>query len=252
MNGYRNNDWSRPGPTGTDSPRSGGPAADPAYPPRERDTPPHTLAPPLPQRRVSRGSSSQRHSSSSRKKLRRMRILVATLLAVIVAGTVIGIFGLSHLQRFRTEARDLDIKARQLEEELMTARGRLTEMNNDLRILLANRIPGISEISFSRPQEVNNQYVRNVTFVRSGSGDQQTIRFSALLENGRSQPLLPQVTIVLFDQAGLQTGAVTLQPGQAGSGVTTAEMQPGETRQYTGEVTMQRRAPSRYFVVEVR
>jgi hypothetical protein len=181
-----------------------------------------------------------------------MKWLVAALLAVILAGTVIGIFVLGQLDRFRTEATNLTGQVRQLQQELGDARGRLAEMNNDLRILLANRIPGISEISFSRPMEINNQYVRNLTLVRSGTGVDRRIRFSVLLENGRSQPLLPQVKILLFDEVGLQLGVVKLEKSQAGDNVKNAEMAPGETRQYNGEVPLERDAPPRYFVVEVR
>jgi len=252
MNGYRNNDWTRPGPTGTDSPRSGGPGAGVPYPSQKNGQPPHMLAPPLPPKRASRSGSSRHHSSSSRKKLRRMKLLVAALLTVIVAGAVVGIFGYSNLKHYRNEAGNLQVQVTQLQQELSKARDRLTEMNNDMRILLANRIPGISEISFSRPMEVNNQYVRNITFVRSGLGENRKIKFSAVLENIRDVPLLPQVTIVLFDESGLQTGAVTLKKEQAGKDVALAEMQPGETRQYSGEVPLQRQAPSRYFDVEVR
>jgi len=95
-------------------------------------------------------------------------VLVAVLLAAIVAGVVMAIFGYSELKRFRTEAGSLGVQVRQLEAELLEARERLVEMNDDLRILLANRIPGVAEMSFSRPIEINDQYVKNLYISTTG------------------------------------------------------------------------------------
>ena len=251
MTGFRSNDWTRPSPPDKDATRAGAPDSGPDHPPGAAAAP-HTLAPPLTSRRVSRRGSSRHHSSSSRKKLRRMRVLVAVLLAAIVAGVVMTIFGYSELKRFRTEAGSLGVQVRQLEAELLEARERLVEMNDDLRILLANRIPGVAEMSFSRPIEINDQYVKNLTFVRSGTDDDQGIEFSAVLENIRSTPIVPQVAISLFDEAGLQLGAAKLENNQGGDGPTGAEMQPGEGRQYVGTIDLQRQVPPKYFTIEVR
>ena len=158
---------------------------------------------------------------------------------------------LFKMPQYRGGARQLTIDLRQAEGDLTRAREKITEMNNDLRILLANRIPGVAELSMNRQLAINDQYVRNITFVQSGLGETKSIEFSAVLENTRAAPVLPDVNIILFDESGLQTGAVRLSQEQAVAPVTTPELQPGETRTYSGQIQLQREAPSKHFVVEV-
>jgi hypothetical protein len=266
MNDYRNNEWTRTGPNSPDSATPTEPIGQPpnqpaSYPPTQHpvQTPGHQqaqpgLARPLPGRRVSRHSSS-RHSSggsgSSRRKLRRMKFLVGVLLGVLVAFAVAGVMTFFKMQQFRGEAQQLTVDLREAEADLARAREKIAEMNNDMRILLANRIPGVAELSMNRQLEINDQYVRNITFVQPGTGENKAIEFSTVLENSRTAPTLPAVNIVLFDESGLQTGAVRLTKEQAITPVDIAELQPGETRTYSGRIPLQRDAPSKYFVVDV-
>lgn len=204
------------------------------------------MAQPLPPRRLSRS----RHQSSSHRKLKRMKWLVALLVVVIVAGAVVGVFGWAHLKRFRAEANALASQTRQLEGELTRARERLTELGTDLRVLLANRIPGIAQISFGRPTEVNDRYVRSLTLVRAGTGAEPAVEYAIVLENTRTTPVVPAVRVLLFDAAGLQTGIA--RPGAADAVTPGAlpALAPGETRTYSGRVQSLRRADPVYFLVE--
>jgi len=241
MNDYRNNEWTRAGaPT---------PAPDGATAPPGTARP---LAQPLSGRRVPRRSSGHRHSSSSsRRKLKRMRLFAVVLLIALVATAMAGVMVFFKMKQYRGDTQQLTIDLRRAEGELARARERLTEMNNDLRILLANRIPGVAELITNRQLEINDQYVRNITFVQSGVGDDQTIEFSAVLQNTRQGPILPKVDVVLFDESGLQTGAVHLSKSQTVTPADLPELQPGETRTYSGQIQLQRQAPSKYFVVDV-
>jgi outer membrane murein-binding lipoprotein Lpp len=204
-------------------------------------------------RRHRRSSSrSGGSSSSSKRKIRYLWLLAVVLTSALVASCVIAVMIFFQVDRMRNDNRMLEAEQLRLEQELEKARDRIAELNNDQRILLANRLPGIDQIVFDRQLELNNQYVKTITFVKSGLGDDTTIEFSALLENARTGPILPRVTIVLFDEAGLQTGAVVLDQNQTVSPVVIPEMQPGEKRTYSGRVELQRLEPSKYFVVEVR
>lgn len=232
----------------------------PATRPRPTAPPPMTLAPPLPERR----SSLSRHGSGgSRKQVRRLKWLVALLLVAIAVGAVLGTFGFGQLQRFRNEANTLATQARQLERDLASARDRISEMGTDLRVLLANRIPGIAQISYGRPLEINDRYVRSLTFARRGKvekrniassiviQDSPAIEYSIVLQNTRSEPVLPKVRILLFDDSGLQTGAVSVTTENSLSPVTTEELQPGETRTHAGRIPLERLSPSTYYLMEV-
>jgi hypothetical protein len=248
MNDFRNPEWQSRGPTDTvargvtalstpdDGTRRAEGMAEPMY---------GRLRP----RNSSRG---QRSSSSSRRKIRRLRILAMLLAAGMVASIVFSVMLYFHTKRLRGGETQLTIAHKQLEGELAKARERITELNNDLRILLANRIPGVDGLVFDRQIELNDQYVKNITFVESGLGDESTIEYSAVLHNGRTGPILPKVTIALFDDSGLQTGAARLDKSQTVTPADIPELQPGETRTYSAQIDLQRRAPSKYFVVEVR
>lgn len=244
----RTNDWTLREGAWTVATDSRSSAAEPPPPPHADR--PSGLAPPVSRPRHRHGSG-HRHSNSSRKKLWVLQAIIAALLVVIVVGSTVAIVGYGKLEHFRHRAAVLDVQVGQMEAELAEAREQLGEMDNNLRVMLANRIPGISEISFTRPIEVNEGYVKSVTFLR-GADEEQPIQFSTVLENGRNVPIDPKVKIVLFDEVGLQTGAVTLDKKQAGKDVAHAEMQPGETRQYTGRIPLERKEPSEYFALEVQ
>lgn len=243
MSDFRNPDWQGRGPSDAVA-RDYGDTAPQAEASR-------SLAEPV-YRRSRRRSDRTRSSSSSRRKIRRLRVLAFTLAAGLVASIVFSVVLYFHTQRIRNDEDRLTIEQRRLAGELAQAREKITELNNDLRILLANRIPGIDELAFDRQIELNDQYVKNITFVQSGLDDEKTIEFSAVLHNARTGPILPTVTIVLFDESGLQTGIARLDKSQTITPADIPELQPGETRTYSSQIDLSRQTPSKYFVVEVR
>jgi hypothetical protein len=249
MNDFRNPDWQGRGPS--DTPARGGLQPGLGYGDGRRQ---EGMAEPMYGKIRPRKGSPTHHrtSSSSKRKIHHLRILAVALAAGLVASIVFSVVLYFHTKRLRTEETTLTVEQRQMEAELAKARERITELNNDLRILLANRIPGIDELVFNRQIELNEQYVKNITFVKSGLGDLTTIEFSAVVHNARTGPILPQVDIVLFDESGLQTGAARLDKTQTITPADIPELQPGETRTYSAQVNLQRQTPSKYFVVEVR
>jgi hypothetical protein len=248
MNDFRNPDWQGRGPSDAVGRGGAGTAGyddgarkieGPAIPVYGRQRP-----------RKSRGG--HRTSSSSKRKIRNLRLLALLLAAFLVASIVFSVvqyFGTKSISHGKDQ---LSVAQRRLEGELAKAREQITELNNDLRILLANRIPGIDQLVFDRQLELNEQYVKNITFVQSGLGDEKTIEFSTVLHNARTGPILPKVTIALFDESGLQTGYAELDKSQTITPVDIPELQPGETRTYSAQLNLQRQVPSKYFVVEVR
>lgn len=207
-------------------------------------------APPLPARRSSRHRRA--HSSNTQRKLRRLRLLAWLLFAGNLVASILGIFGHGQLQRLRTEANTLVGQVRQLEVELARARDRETELTTDMRVLLANRIPGVAQLGFGRTLEVDERYVRSVTFNRVGVGTDQPIEYRLSVRNGGVEPLVPRVRILLFDQAGLQTGSAEVGSDDAAQADDLAALPAGESRTYTGRIASFRDAPPAYFLVEAR
>jgi hypothetical protein len=273
MNDFRNRSWQRRGPSdkgpsgGSAPPNSGGTPRQamrdasaastsdvPAQGPYNDDGPQRLddAARPAYTPVRPRKPTQHRMSSSSKRKIRRLRLLAVLFATGMVVSIVAAVVLYFHTQKLRGGELRVSAESRQLEMELAKARERITELNNDLTILLANRIPGIDSLIFNRQIELNKQYVKNITFVKSGLDGKTTIEFSAVLHNARTGPILPQVDIVLFDENGLQTGSARLDKSQTVTPVDIAELQPGETRTYSAQIALQRQTPSKYFVVEVR
>ena len=246
MNDFRNPDWQGRGPSDAvpRNPSNPRPDAD-----SERRL--EGMAEPVYSHQRSRGSRS-RSSSSSRRKIRHLRILAGVLAAGLVSSIVFATVLFFHSKRLSSDETRRSVAQQQLEGELAEAREQITELNNDLRILIANRIPGIERLVFGRQIELNDQYVNNITFVESGLDEERTIEFSAVLHNGRNGLVLPEVTILVFDESGLQTGIARLDKSQTITPADIPELQPGETRTYSAQIDLSRQTPSEYFVVEVR
>ncbi|MGB5833144.1 MAG: hypothetical protein WBG92_14275 [Thiohalocapsa sp.] len=211
--------------------------------------PPQAMAQPL-QKKSRRGSGRHR-SSSSKRKLKHTRILAGLLLVLLVPVAVTTVLIYFKMQQYRNETNRLEYDLRVAERDLASAREKITEMQTDQRILLANRIPGITALIMNRQIHINDRYVRSITFIQPGLGEGKTIEFSSVLNNSDPDPVLPKVEILLFDEAGLQTGAIQLDSKQTISPVAIPEMLPGETRTYSGVIELQRKTPSKYFVVNV-
>ncbi len=173
------------------------------------------------------------------------------LASAVVASLVILVVMYFRIDQLRDGRSAESVQRRQVEAELARAQERITSLNSDLQILLQNRIPGVDQLVYNRQIELNDQYVQSITFVESGLGNEKTVEFSTVLQNVRTGPILPKVTIVLFDEAGMQTGMAQLDRSHTITPVDIPEMQPGETRTYSTRIELNREQPSKYFVVEV-
>ena len=99
--------------------------------------------------------------------------------------------------------------------------------------------------------QINDRYVRSIIFTQANTGKERAIEFTDVLENSRTETTLPNVSIVLFDEFGRQTGATQLTKELSITPVKVAELQPRETRTYSGRIQLQLQTPSKYFVVDV-
>lgn len=193
-----------------------------------------------------------RRSSSSRRKIRTLSLLLGLMFVLSVVSTTTAVLYYNKYHGQLGKVLALDLARRNLREQLTATRDNVTRLNNDLRILLSNRIPGVADIQLNRQLEVNDRYFRSLTLSRSGVGDQGGLEFHAVLQNQRPDPVLPNASILLFDAKGLQAGSVDLSSEQSITPVAGPELHPQETRTYSGKLKLFRSAQPRYFLVEVR
>ena len=201
-------------------------------------------------KRGAEGGGSRSHSRT--KKVNQLR-LVATVLVVLLMGmTMVAIYHWTKVDVLATEVLSLSTDLGHAQKELEKARELLRTQDTEIGAMMGRRIPGVAELSFDNLVNVNDKYLRKVTFAQAGVGPNKAIEFHAVMENKGAAPVVPDVRIRLFDRMGLQTAVVKLGKEHAGAAGTVAELRPDETRTYSGSIPAERDAESRYFMIEVR
>ncbi len=208
--------------------------------------------------RDSRRSNARHLSAHTISRAKRSRQLWATrliALAAIIAAVVLAIVLIrSHFrgETLDAEAGFLASEVNRVRHELEQARQLLAAQEVERNTLMKQRIPGLAVLAFDRIFDVDNQYVKKLSFSTAGPGDGQALACYAVLKNTSAAPISPYATILLFDRKGLQTGAAHLIRETASPPVEHDMLEPGETRTYSARIEPIRPDPPFYFLVEVR
>lgn len=226
-----------PGAAGADTGGKGGNA--------QRQTDQRTLY-------VDRQVARRGRSRSKIKTIRRLKILVALLLLGLVFATMAWILAWGKLKQTEERAATLDADLQRMEMEMEEARVGAEKRDHEMLSLMENRFPGLSEITFNELLEVDDQYVRNITFSEVGVGDDKALEYHAMLTNNGSRMLLPQVKILLFNDFGLQVGMIELAQSHATGAVPVADLEPGESRSYHAQIPLDLDAAPKYYLLVVK
>lgn len=190
-------------------------------------------------------------SQSKTKKVGQLRFVAAVLVVLLMGTAMVAIYHWNKGDALNTEVLTLSTDLGHAQKELDKARELLRTQDNEISALMSRRIPGLAEMTFDNLVDVNDKYLRKMTFAQSGVGTDKVIEYHAVLENKGAAPVVPDVRIRLFDRMGLQTAVVKLGKEHAGGGVSVAELRPDETRTYSGPIPAERDAESKYFMIEV-
>jgi hypothetical protein len=211
------------------------------------------LAPSSHRHRSGRGAEGGGSRSRSKtKKIGQLRLLATGLVVLVMVAAMVATYHWSRVATLKTEVLSLSTDLGHAQKELEKARELLRTQDNEISAMMSRRIPGLAEMSFDNLVNVNDKYVRKITFAQSGMGPNKVIEFHAVLENKGSAPVVPDVRIRLFDRMGLQTALVKLGKEHASGDAAVAELRPDETRTYSGPIPAERDAESKYFMIEVR
>jgi hypothetical protein len=162
------------------------------------------------------------------------------------------IFSWAKTQQAEERAVTLDAELQKTEIELEKTRKELAKRENDLVELIQHRTPGLKEIEYNKLLEINDEYLSNLTFSESGVGESKALEYHALLVNEGEAMLSPEVKLIVFDEFGLQVGAVKVSKEHATSHVPLSELEPGEARSYHSQIPFERDAAPRYYMVIVQ
>ncbi len=205
------------------------------------------------------GDSKPRHTHRhhrSRRKSGHLRTLQLTnfILALALVGVFIGwINTWVNLNRSEQELFTHAAELRQLHAEIDLLRSRDKELNDTLNDLVEKRLPSLRRLVFDSTLPIDNDYVRNISFTRTGIGAKIRYEYSLVLANQSNDTLRPNVRVLLFDEAGIQTAAAKITPSAATSNSDLEFLEPREVRAYTAKLEIDRLGVEpRYFQVYVR
>jgi hypothetical protein len=218
-------------------------------------------------RSTSRRGSRSRHSSqreaspaiASRepRRDRRRQLWVTRLaaLAAIVASVILSMMLIRAefaLDAYIFEGGMLASQLKSAQGELEQAKQLIAAQEVELGALVKQRIPGVTRVENDQLYEIDNQYVKKLSFTETGIGADRRLAYYAVLKNSSEVAILPAVTILLFDHKGLQTGMARLTHDAATTPTDHDQLQPGETRAYSAPIDAIRKDAPAYFTVEVR
>ena len=195
--------------------------------------------------------TSRRKDSKRSKRIRSLRLinflLTVTLIAVL-AGWINTWVNYNSAEAERVEsAAALRHKTAQLEQLQI----RTDELNANLSALVQQRLPNLKELQFDTTFPIDDEYVRNVSFTRTGVENKWRYQYSMVLENRSRDIVVPKIRIILFDESGIQTGSIKITPGAATSNADLEYLEPAEIRAYTGEIPSEPGTDPRYFKVRL-
>jgi hypothetical protein len=195
------------------------------------------------------------HAISRAKRSRQRWATRLIALAAIIAAVVLAILLIRSQFRGETldaEAGRLASEVNRVQNELEQTRQLLAAQEVERNTLMQQRIPGLAVLDTDRIFDVNNQYVKKLSFSAAGLGDDKALAYYAVLKNTSAAAITPYATILLFDRKGLQTGSGRLTREAASTPIEHDKLEPGETRTYSARIELIRPDPPFYFLLEVR
>jgi hypothetical protein len=145
--------------------------------------------------------------------------------------------------------------ADQRQQELTALRTEANDLRQGVKTLLADKIPGVREFTFNQDIELNDRYLKGISFYESNSvsGKLDGYQVRTTLFNGETQVVLPDIRLVYFNKKGYLMGYLHI--GAAGeAGFRLQSLKPGQRRTDISDIISVENPDSMpaYFLVEVR
>lgn len=181
----------------------------------------------------------KRHSRRG-KQIRTLQITTLILSIALVVVFIGWINTWVNLNRAEEEAFTHASALRKQTMELETLRARDKELSEKLSAMVEERLPSLRPLKFDATIPIDEAYVRNISFTETGIGSHKRYEYSIVLANRHNDTLRPRVRILLFDEAGIQTGGAKITPAAATTNADLEFLEPREVRAYTSQVNIDR------------
>ena len=195
-------------------------------------------------RRYARRSKSQR----AERTIRRLQLLVVVLAAVvIIVGLAFGV-ALSPLKAERDELRHEVLR---LERDLTVANDKVAMLSAEIDELVTTRIPGLQRLRYDETIAVEDKYLRNILFTLTVQEGQPSYEFRVVMSNEDLVDVIPNVSVLLFNDLGIQLGAARISLDTLASDTGSFKLSPGDVRSYSGKVELSDSGEPIYYVLQV-
>lgn len=164
-----------------------------------------------------------------------LKIQRSTYMIIISAIVAVFLFGLLFLgyRYYRVDSyySGQVLAAQRFKRDLETAKAEIEKLRKGTETLLTGGIPGLLPFEFNQDFDVNNKYVRRITFDESTSetdrGEGYQCRIS--LFNKTESTVLPELTLLFFDKDGFVIDYVHLS-NMSGAAMKGGALKPNEKR----------------------
>lgn len=203
-------------------------------------------------RRGRRKNGTGSRETKLKRKLLVTRVIMVLAIGICVLLSILLIKAQSQLADTDAESGTLASALNRTQTELDEAKKLIAAQDVELGALIKQRIPGVKTLDLDKLYDVNQGYLKKLSFSESGVGPTKRLAYYAVLKNTGSTPVLPKATILLFDRKGLQTGMAKLTRAAATTPAELDELQPGETRTYSAPMEEIRGDTPRYFMADIQ
>jgi hypothetical protein len=201
-------------------------------------------AAPLSSREISR--------TKRRHELWATRVIAAAAVTAAVILSMMLIRANSKIAAHGSEAGSLASALTRTQGELQQTKQLVAAQEVELSALTKQRIPGVSNLDIDKLYDINQRYVKKLSFSEAGVGAEKRLTYYAVLKNTTEAPVTPAVSIMLFDRKGLQTGMAHVTREASTTPTEREQLQPGETRAYSAAIPVIRPEEPVYFLVEAQ
>lgn len=217
------------------------PSAESSFAPRRTDR--LVGLPPQPRRRRSRRSKSARHPGAVSR--------VHVFLAVLATGLTVGALAFLAIQALRSQVRALQNETTRLEHLLAASGDQIETLRSQRDDLVAERIPGLQALTFDETISIENAYLRYIIFTRTVREGRPAYEFRAVLHNNSRGEVVPDVSVRLFDELGIQVGTGQIYLDTLAMNTGSSALGSGDVQSYSGNIEVSDPGQPAYYVIRV-
>lgn len=203
-------------------------------------------------RHSSRRHSRHHSSTDAPARMDHARLFFVLGIVLILLISAFGwIAGAERIRTLRTRSDELQADLQRRTEQVERLRGQLEQREKEVAELVLGRLPTLHPQEFDKVIELDQKSVRNIVFTLAGKGEARTYEFKVVLENTGEKRINADVSILVFDELGIQIGTAHITTGQDGLRHGHRGLEPGEVKSYSGAIALTADKAPRYFMVTV-